>query len=71
MQDEYIECPELAGKTIHAVRIHKDTGDGTIVEITLTDGTTFSCSLNIHPDVKASLYKGGAGTPEVLHDYKL
>ena len=29
MQDSYIECPELAGKTIQEFRIHRDTGDGT------------------------------------------
>jgi hypothetical protein len=37
----------------------------------LTDGTTFSCHLNIRPDVKASLYRGGVGTPEVLQNYKV
>jgi len=71
MQDKFIECPELAGKTIQTLRIHQDAGDGTNVEIKLTDGTTFSCSINIHPEVKASLYKGGVGTPEVLQNYEV
>ena len=71
MQDDYIECPELAGKTILAFRIHRDTGDGTNVEIKFTDGTTFSCSLSSRPEVKATLYKGGVGTPEILQDYEV
>jgi hypothetical protein len=71
MQDHHIECPELAGKTIHAFRIHRDTGDGANVEIKFADGTTFSCSLNIRPEVKATLYKGGVGTPEILQDYEV
>jgi hypothetical protein len=64
MQDDYIECPELSGKTIQTFRIHKDTGDGTNLQIELSDGTSFSCCLNNRPDVKASLYRGGVGTPE-------
>jgi len=36
MQDDYVECPELSGKTIQALRIYKDTGDGTDVQIQLT-----------------------------------
>jgi len=71
MQDKFIECPELAGKTIETFRIHRDTGDGTNVEIKLTDGTSFSCSISARPEVKASLYKGGVGTPETLQDYEV
>jgi hypothetical protein len=71
MHDKFIECPELTGKTIQAVHIHRDAGDGTNVEIRLTDGTTFSCSLNIRPEVKASIYKGGVGTPEILQNYEI
>jgi len=71
MQDKFIECPELEGKTIRAFRIHRDAGDGTNVEIALMDGTTFSCSINVRPEVKASLYKGGVGTPEILQNYEI
>jgi hypothetical protein len=71
MQDKFIECPELAGKTIRAFRIHRDVGDGTNVEIKLTDGTSFSCSISVRPEVKASLYKSGIGIPEVLQKYEI
>jgi hypothetical protein len=47
MQKGYVECSELSGKTIQAVRIFKDTGDGTDVQIDLTDGTSFTRSLCI------------------------
>jgi hypothetical protein len=42
MQENYVECPELSGRTIQALRIYKDTGDGTDVQIALTDGTTLT-----------------------------
>jgi hypothetical protein len=35
----------------------------------LTDGTSFTCSLSHLPTIKASLYKGGVGTPETIRDY--
>lgn len=71
MREDYIEYPELSGKTIQMLRIHKDIGDGTDVQIELTDGTTFSCCLSNQPAVKASLYRGGVGTPETLHSYEI
>jgi hypothetical protein len=71
MQDNYIECPELAGKTIQTIRIHRDTGEGTNIQINFSDGTTFACSFTIRPNVEASLYKGGVGTPKVLQKYEV
>jgi hypothetical protein len=71
MQDDYIECPELAGKTIQLLRIHREAGDGTSVQIELADGTSFTCCLSTRSDVQASLYKGGVGAPEVLQSYEL
>ncbi len=71
MQDEYVECPELSGKTIQTLRIHRDAGDGTDIQIELTDGTSFSCCLSHQPSVKASLYKGGIGTPETIRSYEI
>ena len=44
MERNYVECPELSGKTIQSFRIYRDTGDGTDVQIELTDGTSFTCS---------------------------
>lgn len=69
VQENYVECPELSDKTIQALRIYKDTGDGTNVQIELTDGTTFTCSLSHQPSVRASLYRGGVGPPQTIREY--
>jgi len=71
MQGDYLECSELSGKTIQTLRIYKDTGDGTDVHIDLTDGTSFQCCLCHQPAVKASLYKGGVGSPETIRSYEV
>jgi hypothetical protein len=67
---DFIDCPEVAGKTIQMLRIHRDTGDGTSVQIELTDGTSFTCYVAVRPAVEASLYRGGTGAPETIRDYK-
>jgi hypothetical protein len=69
MEQNYVECPELSGKTIQTLRIYRDAGDGTDVQIELTDGTSFTCSLSHQPTARASLYRGGVGTPETIREY--
>jgi hypothetical protein len=71
MTEDYIECPQVSGKTIQSLRIYKDTGDGTELQIDLTDGTSFSCFLSVRPVVEASVIRAGPGEPEVLHKYDL
>ena len=71
MQEGYVECHELSGKTIQILRIYRDTGDGTDVQIELTDGSSFTCSLCHQPTVRARLYRGGVGTPETIRDYEV
>lgn len=72
MTDEtFVECSELSGKTIQTLRIYNDTGDGCEIQVDLTDGTSFSYSVSQRPVAKAILYKGGAGTPQILRDYEL
>jgi hypothetical protein len=71
MSDDYIECPQVSGKTIKTLRIYKDTGDGTEVLIDLTDGTSFTFSLSINPTVEAAVIRPGVGEPEILHRYDL
>ena len=70
MNTDFIDCPEVAGKTIQLLRIHRDTGDGSSVQIEFTDGTSFTCDVTVRPAVEASLYKGGTGAPETIRDYK-
>jgi len=71
MDENYVECPELSGKTIQTLRIYKDTGFGAEIQLNLTDGTSFSYSVCHPPEAKATLYKGGVGTPLVIRDYEL
>ncbi len=71
MKENYAECIELVGKTIRALRVYKDTGDGTEVQIDLTDGTGFSCSVRHSPLVRALVYKSSAGTPAIIREYDL
>ena len=71
MSDDYIECPQVSGKTIKVLRIYKDTGDGTEVLIDLTDGTSFTLSLSIQPTLEAAVIRSGVGEPEILHRYDL
>ena len=71
MTDDFVECSQVSGKTIQSLRIYKDTGDGTELQIDLTDGTSFSCSFTVKPVVEASVIRAGSGEPEVLHKYDL
>ncbi len=71
MSENYVECPEICGKTIKMVRIYKDDGDGTEMQIDLTDGTSFSCSFCVKPILEASVVRTNASVPEVLHTYDL
>ena len=70
MNTDFIDCPEVAGKTIQLLRIHRDVGEGTSVQIELTDGTSFTCYVTVRPAVEATLYRGGTGAPETIRDYK-
>jgi hypothetical protein len=69
MNADFVECTEISGKTIQALRIYTDDRDGAEVQIDLTDGTSFSCSLGHLPTVKASLYRSGTGTPEIIRQF--
>lgn len=71
MPEEYVECPELCGKTIKKIRIFKATPEGVEMQVDLTDDTSFACSFCIKPLFEASLIKSGTGMPEILQTYEL
>lgn len=71
MTGAYVECTELNGKTIQALRIYRDTGDGTELQIDFPDGTTFTCCFGVKPVLEASLIRPGLGHPELIHAYDL
>jgi hypothetical protein len=67
--EDFIECPELSGKTIQTARLYRNVDTGTEMQIDLTDGTSFSCALRNQPALEAILFEGGAGSPKVLRNY--
>ena len=71
MPRDYVECAEVAGKTIKTLKIYEDDVDGCETLIEFTDGTSFSSSVSYRPAVKGTLFKGGVGTPLVIRDYEL
>jgi hypothetical protein len=68
---DYVECKEVAGKTIKALKIYEDDVDGCETLIEFTDGTSFSSSVSYQSAVKGTLFKGGAGSPQVICDYEV
>lgn len=71
MTKEFVECPEVAGKTIKSLKLYEDDADGCETLIEFTDGTSFSCSVCYQPAVKGTLFEGGAGTPKIIRNYEL
>jgi hypothetical protein len=67
----YVECTEVAGKTIKTLKIYEDDVDGCETLIEFTDGTSFSSCVSHQATVKGTLFKGGVGTPLVIRDYEL
>ena len=71
MDEDFIECREVAGKQIEALRIYKDTGDGTELQIDFPDGTSFSCCFAAKAAIEASMIRPGVGPPDILKKYDL
>ena len=70
MSRNFVECPEVAGKTIKALKIYEDEVDGCETLIEFTDGTSFSSSVSCQPTVKGTLFEGGVGTPKIIREYE-
>jgi hypothetical protein len=71
VKEDYVECPELSGKTIQTLRISKNTGGEAEIHLDLTDGTSFSCFFRRQPEIEAALYQGGVGTPKIIREYEI
>ena len=69
MLRDFIECDEIAGKTVRSLKVYEDPSEDCEVVIEFTDGTTFSCAMEQRSSMKSVLFRGGVGTPEVLRDY--
>jgi hypothetical protein len=66
---ECLECPEVFGKTIASLKLYQRDQSAPEILIDFTDGTSFSCSLEVKAALKASLVRTGVGTPDVVQTY--
>ena len=71
MPKAFVECTEIAGKTVKSAKIYEDALDGCETVIEFTDGTSFSSCVSSRQTIKATLLRGGVGTPQILQDYEL
>ncbi len=71
MLQEYVECPEICGKTIQRIRVYKGNDDGIEMQIDLTDGTSLACSFCVKPEFEANLIRNGGSKLDILHTYEL
>jgi hypothetical protein len=55
---DYVECSEVAGKTIKALKVYEDSVDGYEALIEFTDGTSFSYAVGHQTDGKSDLISG-------------
>ncbi len=69
MASAYVECEEVAGKTIQTLRIYRNDGEGTELQIDFPDGTTFTGCFCVKPALEVSLIRPGVGHPQVLRTY--
>ena len=52
----FIECDEIAGKTVRSLKVYEDPSEDCEVVIEFTDGTTFSCSMEQKSSMKSVLF---------------
>ncbi len=71
MAREYVDCVEVAGKIVKALKVYASSVDGCETLIEFTDGTSFTSSMRPSPSVKATLFQGGTGVPQIIHEYEL
>jgi hypothetical protein len=69
--EEPVECAEVSGKTVKVLKLYESEHEGYELLIEFTDGTSFSCCLETRHSIKASLFRGGIGTPHVVRDYAI
>jgi hypothetical protein len=67
--EDIIECTEIVGKVVKSLKLYRADPETAELQIDFEDGTSFSCTLENKPSVKASLIQTGIRTPEVLRDY--
>lgn len=66
---DFVECSELAGKTVKAAKLYDDLDGSCEVVFEFTDGTSFTCSVEHQLSMKSSLFRERVGTPEIIREY--
>jgi hypothetical protein len=70
-RDNPVDCPDVIGKTIQNLKVYRDAGDGTEIQIDFTDGTSYVCCVENQVKVEANLVVCGNGEPKVLRRFDL
>lgn len=61
-----IECKEIAGRIVRAVRLHEDGPYGPEVSMDFEDGTNFTATLHARHVLEGKLTRDEGGEPVVL-----
>ena len=69
VSDAFIDCPEVAGKTIERRRLYLDSEGAVEILLEFNDGTAFSCAVVSKPQLKGQLFRPGVGRPQILAEY--
>lgn len=69
MPHDYLECPEVVGKTVKSLKLYAADAAATEILIEFEDGTSFSSSQETKAIIKASLIETGLGEPRLIKSY--
>ena len=70
-RDNPVDCPDVIGKIIQALKVYRDAVDGTEIKIDFTDGTSLVCCVENQMKVNANLLVCGNGEPRVLRKFPM
>jgi hypothetical protein len=69
MSDREILVPEVIGKSIDSMKLLTQSTGAIEIAIDFADGTSFSCTSCTKLELKAELYVGGVGEPQIIRRY--
>jgi hypothetical protein len=69
VSSDYMECPEVVGKTVKSLRLYSADTGATEILIEFEDGTSFTSSQETKSTLNASLIETGVGEPRVVKSY--
>jgi hypothetical protein len=69
VSSDYIECPEVVGKTVKSLKLYTAESGETEILIEFEDGTSFLNYQETKTSHKASLIETGVGESTVIKNY--